>query len=112
MVTGESASTASVHGASALGRKIMQERPGKAEGLLFAIGWSLKGHLSRDRREWGVNHVVSQESIWQEGVYMQRPRLRWAEYGGGRGWCGLGVGHGSEGVGGWVVWVLKAVIRL
>ena len=59
MVTGESASTASVHGASVLGRKIMQERPGKAEGLLFAIGWSLRGQLSRDRREWGVNHVVS-----------------------------------------------------
>ena len=42
-VTGESASTASVHGVSALGRKIMQERPGKVEGLLFAVGWSLRG---------------------------------------------------------------------
>lgn len=81
----------------------MQERPGKAEGLLFAIGWSLKGHLSRDRREWGVNHVVSQESVWQEGVYMQRPRgcggLSMEVGGAGVGWVWVMVQKGL--VGGW-----------
>ena len=62
-VTGESVSTAPVHGVSALGRKIMQERRGKAVwgwgGAAVCNRWSPKGHLSRDRREWGVNHVVS-----------------------------------------------------
>lgn len=113
-VTGESVSTASVHGVSALGRKITQERPGKA-GLGGAAVCNRM--VTEGTFEQGPKGVGSEpcgflgECLAGGCVDAKAPLLQWAEFGGGRGWCGLGVGHGSEGVGGWVVWVLKAVVR-
>lgn len=78
-----------------------KKREGAGAAVLSRmIGWSLRGHLGRNRRDWGSGpHGILGECLAGGRVGAKALWPQWAECRGQWGWCVVGVGHGSESVG-------------